>query len=90
MGGEGRKLADAVDAEMSEFSRDFLPILDQFKVPDHFRQFLLTNECNSVHAFVAATSDPTLFDNHVLEACGLDLTFGAKLAAWRAFIACAL
>ena len=51
----GERVAVAVEVE--EFSQDFLSILDQFKVPANFREFLLTNECNSVRAFVATTSD---------------------------------
>ena len=71
-----------------EFTQDFMSILDQFKVPEDFRQFLLTNECTSVRAFVDTTSDPKLFDKNVIDACGLDLSFGAKLAVQRTFTAC--
>ena len=56
----------AVTVEVEEFSQDFLSILDQFKVPENFKQFLLTNECNSVKAFVATTSDPKRVDKNVL------------------------
>ena len=71
-----------------EFTQDFVSILDQFKVPEDFRQFLLTNECTSVRAFVDTTSDPKLFDKNVIDACGIDLSFGAKLAVRRTFTAC--
>ena len=80
--------AAKVDAGMAEFTQDFLSILDKFKVTADFRQFLLTSECNSVRAFVDTTSDPKLFDKNVLDACGIDLAFGAKLAARRASTAC--
>ena len=83
------KVVAAIDQLVGvQFADDFLAILNQFKVPENFKEFLLTNECNSVQAYVATTSDPKLFDKNVIDACGLELNFGQKLAARRAYQAC--
>ena len=74
----------AQDAPMN-LKEDLKALLDNAGVPLNFQNFLDGNRCHTVKAFAHTAPNEEKFDPMVLEACGLELNFGDKVAIRSAF-----
>ena len=66
--------------EAKQFAPDFLALLDEKKVPESFRAFLIEGGCLTIPMFAAATSKEERVDAEVIEASGEVLKWGEKIA----------
>ena len=70
------------------FAPDFLALLDEKKVPQSFRDFLLEEGCLSIAMFAAATSKEDRVDEEIIDASGKSLKWGEKIAVRLTWTRC--
>ena len=62
------------------FAQDFLALMEEKKVPQSFRDFLLEENCLTINQFAASTTKEERVDAEVIDASGKSLKWGEKIA----------
>ena len=75
-------------AGTKEFSQDFLALMEEKKVPQCFRDFLLEEGCLTISHFAAATTKEERVDAEVIDASGKTLKWGEKIAVRLTWTKC--
>ena len=81
-------LLSAMTGVAKEFAQDFLALMEEKKVPQAFRDFLLEENCLTVSQFAAATTKEERVDAEVIEASGKTLKWGEKIAVRLTWTKC--